>query len=565
MDAYETDLDSNPANFAPLSPVRFLEWAAITYPSKTAIIDGDRRSTYREFARRSHALALAIGRLGLGRNDTVSVIIPNVTAMLDAHNGVLLAGAVLNTINLRLEADTVRYILGHGECQLLLIDQSFLPLAEEALVGLEIPAPKIVVIKDDTDPNPIRTSLPHVEYEAFLDLPPDPLAGGKAWSPFEELREGEASFAELLATNVANEFQASALGYTSGTTARPKGVVYDHRGCYLNAVGNALSVGLSPETGYLWTLPMFHCNGWTYTWSVTMVGGTHICLRKLSAETVFLAIDKHDITHLCAAPVVLTMLIHAPEEVQKRPSRPVRVCTGGAAPATAIIEGIERLNFNLLHTYGLTETYGPAIYCFMQDEWAGYSAQEKSAEMARQGTAMVTLASSTSRNIETGEEVPADTTTIGEIALRGNIVMRGYLKDPEATKKAFQHGYFFSGDLAVRHPDNYLQIKDRSKDIIISGGENVSSLEIEEVLFRHPDVIEAAVVAKAHDHWGETPCAFVTLREGAACDPVAMTAHCQHYLAGFKVPKHFVPVQLPKTSTGKIQKFKLREWAKDVT
>ncbi|MCH9780155.1 MAG: AMP-binding protein, partial [Alphaproteobacteria bacterium] len=459
-------------------------------------------------------------------------------------------------------ADTIAYILDHGESSMFIVDQCFLPVVEEAMAQASV-SPKLVVVKDPTNPAAIDTSLPFVTYEAFLGMPSSVAEDAASWSTNTQVFPDQPSFGDLLATNITDEWQALALGYTSGTTARPKGVVYHHRGGYLNAVGNILSFGVGADSGYLWTLPMFHCNGWTYPWGISAAGGTHICLRNLTAENVFASLRDNPVTHFCAAPVVLNMLIHAPESVKHIPPTKVKVATGGAAPATAIIEGMENLNLDLLHTYGLTETYGPATYCFMKPEWDALPAAEKSTIMARQGIGMATLAGSSVKDAATGEDVPADTETLGEVTMRGNTVMKGYLKDPEATRKAFAHGWFFSGDLAVRHPDNYAQIKDRAKDIIISGGENISSLEIEEVLFKHPDIIEAAVVAKPHDHWGEVPCAFITLKPSATYSREDMDAYCRARLASFKIPKHYVTGDLPKTSTGKVQKFLLRQWALD--
>src|SRR5690242_10745537 len=461
---------------------------------------------------------------------------PNVPALLEAHYGVPMAGAVLNALNYLLDARSIAFILAHGQAKLLLADCEFVPIIAEAVA--ELPAPIPVIEIDDGSGG---ASLGGTEYEAFL-AEGDPAA---AWSSPQD------------------EWGPIALNYTSGTTGNPKGVVYHHRGAFLNAIGNAITFGLDRHSVYLWTLPMFHCNGWTYTWAVTAVAGTHVCLRRVDPAMIFPAIANHRVTHLCGAPIVLNMLVNAPESVRRRFDHTVEVATGGAAPPSPIIAAMERMGFRVTHLYGLTESYGPATLCAWQEPWGGFELEEKARMMARQGVRYLTLDGARVVSRETMTDVPADGATIGELVIRGNTVMKGYLKNPAATDEAFAGGWFHTGDLAVMHPDGYIEIKDRSKDIIISGGENISSIEVEEVLYRHPQVMEAAVVAKPDDKWGETPCAFVTLKPDAgAVSAGDIIAWCRANLAHFKVPKTVVFGALPKTSTGKVQKYALRERAK---
>ncbi len=535
---YDRDLDRNPANHQALTPLTFLDWSASVYPDKTAVIHGDARYTYREFDARCRRLASALSRRGVGRGDTVAVMAPNVPALLEAHYGVPMIGAVLNALNIRLDAAGIAFILDHGEAKALIADREFSPVVKEALAKL---GRAILVIDIDDPLAEGGEALGETEYAAFLEEgDPD-----FDWRPPED------------------EWQALALNYTSGTTGNPKGVVYHHRGAFLNAMGNAMVFGLDRSAIYLWTLPMFHCNGWTYTWAVTAVAGTHVCLRKTDPALIFPMIEEHGVTHMCGAPIVLNTLIHAPEETKLAFGRIVEVATGGAAPPSAVIAAMERMGFRVTHLYGLTETYGPASFCSWQDGWDGLEPGDRTARMARQGVRYPTLAELMVADPETLEPVAADERTIGEVMIRGNTVMKGYLKNPKASGEAFTGGWLHSGDLAVLHPDGYMEIKDRSKDIIISGGENISSLEVEEVLYRHPDVMEAAVVAKPDEWWGEAPCAFVTLKPGAAevtADDIV--EWCRDNMAHFKAPKTVVFGPLPKTSTGKIQKFALRETAK---
>jgi fatty-acyl-CoA synthase len=463
---------------------------------------------------------------------------PNVPALLEAHYGVPMAGAVLNALNYRLDARSIAFILAHGQAELLFADREFAPIVREALNELATPMPVVEI-----DAGAGGASLGGTEYEHFL-AEGDPEA---TWSGPQD------------------EWDPIALNYTSGTTGNPKGVVYHHRGAFLNALGNAITFALDRDSVYLWTLPMFHCNGWTYTWAVTAVAGTHICLRRIDPAAIFTAIAEHRVTHLCGAPIVLNMLAHAPDTTKRRFDHVVEVATGGAAPPSAVIEAMERMGFRVTHLYGLTESYGPATVCAWQEEWAGLPISERAARMARQGVNYLTHERQRVVDPETMADVPADGRTLGELVLRSNTVMKGYLKNPAATQAGFEHGWFHTGDLAVRHPDGYVEIKDRSKDIIISGGENISSLEVEDALYRHPQIMEAAVVARPDPVWGESPCAFVTLKPDAGpASAEDIIAWCRANLAHYKVPRTIVFGPLPKTSTGKIQKFELRDRAREI-
>ncbi|MGB8180890.1 MAG: acyl-CoA synthetase [Stellaceae bacterium] len=535
----EAHLQRGAANYAPLTPISFLVRAAAIYPDKPAVIHGDWTITYAELLTRCRRLASALRARGIGKGDTVSVMAPNVPAMLEAHYGVAMSGAVLNALNYRLDAKTIAFIFGHAETKLLITDREFSPTIKEAL-ALAAHKPFVVDIDD-----PLFTggeALGQLDYEAFLATG-DPAAD---------------------ISLPADEWQAYSLNYTSGTTGNPKGVVYHHRGAFLNAVGDVMYFGLSSQAIYLWTLPMFHCNGWCYTWAVTAACGTHVCLRRLDPAQVFALIEKHRVTHLCGAPIVLNLLAYAPDSAKRRFDHPVKVMTGGAAPPSTIIANMEQLGFSVTHGYGLTETYGPATICFAQDDWPGLPLAERTGRMARQGMEVATLAGARIVDAKFAD-VPADGLAIGEIVLRANTVMKGYLKNAKATAEAFAGGWFHTGDLAVRHPDGYIEIKDRAKDIIISGGENISSLEVEEALYKHPAVMEAAVVARPDEKWGETPCAFVALKPGANATVDDVVAFCRTNLAHFKVPRTVVFGPLPKTSTGKIQKYLLREQAKSLT
>jgi fatty-acyl-CoA synthase len=537
---FDTDLDRVAANHLPLSPAGFLPHSAAIFPERTAVVHGELRYSYRELNRRCEALARALIGRGIGPGDTVSIIAPNIPAHLEAHFGVPLSGAVLNSINIRLDAATIAYILDHGECDLLLVDAQFAEVTREALAQCSRD-PLIVDLDDPLGPQGV--SLGGINYEALL-AEADPAA-------------------EI--PPLTDEWQSMALNYTSGTTGKPKGVVYHHRGAYLNAIGNSFAWGMTPGPTYLWTLPMFHCNGWCFPWTITLQGGTHVCLREVAPEAIITALAEHDVTHMCGAPIVLAMLASAPEDLRSMIPSGLKIMTAGAAPPAAVIAGVESLGAEITHTYGLTEVYGPCVYCAWHEEWNGRPLADRAALKARQGVPYPVLAGLDVLHPETMQPVPADGETIGEVMFRGNVVMKGYLKNPDATRESLADGWFHSGDLAVKHPDNYIEIKDRSKDIIISGGENISSIEVEDALYKHEAVMAAAVVAKPDDKWGETPCAFIELKEGAeAPDDEELTEFCRQHLAGFKLPKQFVYGELPKTSTGKIQKFLLRERAKEL-
>ncbi len=539
--APDEELARGPANHVALTPTTFLARAAVVYPTKPAVVHGDRTLAYAELYARARRLASALVRRGIGRGDRVAIMAPNVPAMLEAHYGVPMAGAVLNALNYRLDPRALAFILRHAEARLLIADTEFSDTVQQALALMAHPVPVVDVVDPLADRGRGGARLGDVEYEELL-------AGGDPDEPWRR---------------PADEWDAISLLYTSGTTGDPKGVVYSHRGAYLNALGNALAFGLSPRTVYLWTLPMFHCNGWTYPWAVTAAGGTHVCLRRVDPAQIFRLIVRHGVTHLCGAPIVLSTLIHAPEAVKQRPPHVVEVATGGAAPPSPVIAAMEAMGFRVTHLYGLTESYGPATLCAWQPEWDELALPERAARMARQGVPYPTLDELAVADPVTLAPVPWDGATLGEILLRGNTVMKGYLKNPTATEAALRGGWLHSGDLAVRHPDGYVEIKDRAKDIIISGGENISSLEVEEVLYRHPAVMEAAVVAKPDPRWGETPCAFVALKPGApAVAAEEIIAWCREHLAHYKAPRTVVFGPLPKTSTGKIQKYVLREQAK---
>ena len=537
--SYTVGLDRNAANHAPLTPLGFLARAAAVHPDRVAVIHGQRRYRWAETAARCRRLASALRHHGIGKNDTVAVMAPNVPELFEAHFGVPMTGAVLNALNTRLDAATIAFILEHGEAKILITDREFAPTVEPALAQIK---QRPLVIDIDDELAPPGKLLGRMNYEQFL-------------------AEGDPDFAS---EEPGDEWDAIALNYTSGTTGNPKGVVYHHRGAYLNAIGNAMVWSLPRHPIYLWTLPMFHCNGWCFPWTITAVAGTNVCLRRVEAGGIFAAIEREGVTHLCGAPVVMNMLLNAPAEQRRNIKRPIAMMTAGAAPPAAVLEGLEGLGFAVTHVYGLTETYGPAVVSEWHGEWDALAPEERAQLKARQGVRYHVLEGLMVADPVTLAPVPRDAATMGEVFMRGNIVMKGYLKNPAATREAFAGGWFHSGDLGVAHPDGYIEIRDRSKDIIISGGENISTIEVEGVLYRHPAVLEAAVVARPDSVWGESPCAFVTLKPDHNATAEAIIAFCRDHLAHFKAPKTVVFGPLPKTSTGKVQKFQLRAQAKNL-
>ena len=537
---YGAGLGKRVANYAPLSPLSFLPKAAAVYPNRVAIVHGEWRSTWAQTYARCRRLASALARRGVGAGDTVAVMAPNVPAIYEAHFGVPMTGAVLNTLNVRLDAEAIAFQLAHGEAKVLITDREFSGTIKRALELLER---KPLVIDIDDPLHEGGALLGEKDYEAFL-------------------REGDPAFAWSLPED---EFDPIALNYTSGTTGNPKGVVSHHRGAYLNALSQIVSWGMPAHSVYLWTLPMFHCNGWCFPWAIAANAGANICLRRLDAKLIFEAIREHGVTHMCGAPIVYNMLINAPAALREGLGRKINGFVAGAAPPASTIAGMERIGFDITHVYGLTETYGPAAVCAKQEEWPSLPLDERARLNARQGVASPMQEAMTVLDPATMQPVPPDGETIGEIMFRGNITMNGYLKNPSATEEAFAGGWFHTGDLAVIEPDGYVRIKDRSKDVIISGGENISSIEVEDVMHRHPAVDLVAVVAKPDEKWGEVPCAFVELKPDATVTAAEIRQFCREQMAGFKVPKLVVFGPIPKTSTGKIQKFMLREAAKTAT
>ena len=540
INPYSTGLDPCTANYTPLSPLSLLARSAAVYPKRVAVIHGARQLTWAQVYERCRRLASALMRRGVGEGDTVAAMLPNVPAMYEAHFGVPMTGAVLNTLNTRLDAEAIAFMLDHGEAKVLLTDREFSTTIEKALTLVK---KKPLVIEVDDAMFAGGKVLGEIEYEAFI-------------------ADGDPAIAWKLPSN---EWNAISLNYTSGTTGNPKGVVYHHRGAYLNAVSNILSWGMAPHPVYLWTLPMFHCNGWCFPWTMAAAAGTNVCLRRVETQVIFDLIRAHKVTHYCGAPIVHNLLLNASAEMKAGINHTVNCLVAGAAPPVAMIEGMEKMGFNLTHVYGLTETYGPAAVCAKHDEWNTLDVENRAELNGRQGVAYHLQEGMTVMDPQTMREVPRDGETMGEIMFRGNITMKGYLKNEKATNEAFAGGWFHSGDLAVLQPDGYVKIKDRSKDIIISGGENISSLEVEDALYRHPAVLAAAVVAKPDGKWGEVPCAFVELKEGTAPTEQEVIDHCRARLAHFKAPKQVVFGVLPKTSTGKIQKFVLRERVKSAS
>ncbi len=536
---YETNLNKNAANYTQLSPLSFIRRTASVYPDRTAIVHGKIRRTWAETYARTRQLASALSQRGIGVGDCVAVMAPNIPEMLEAHFGIPMTGGVINALNTRLDAATIAFILDHGEAKVLLTDTEFAPVIKEALELAES-NPTIIDICDSEGPG--GEQLGETDYESFI-------AGGDAayeWSLPDD------------------EWRAIALNYTSGTTGNPKGVVYHHRGAYLNAMGNVFTWGATAQPIYLWTLPMFHCNGWCFTWGVALVAGTNVCLRRVEAKNIYAAFAEHGVTHLCGAPVVMQMIINASADERQPFDQSIEFMTAAAPPPAAVLARMAEEGIRVTHVYGLTEIYGPAVICAWQDSWDALPADQRAQLQSRQGVPYEVLEDVMVAHPETLVPVPQDGETMGEVFTRGNVTMKGYLKNPTATEEAFAGGWFHTGDLGVWHPDNYIELKDRSKDIIISGGENISSIEVEDALYKHPAVSAAAVVARPDEKWGETPCAFVELAPDANASADELIQHCRDNLAHYKCPRHIVFGPLPKTSTGKIQKFKLREQANEL-
>ena len=536
---FDQHLPRNAANHAPLSPLDFIERTAQVYPERLAIVHGALRQTWAQTYARSRQMASALQQRGIGKNDTVAALLPNTPPMVEAHFGVPMAGAVLNALNTRLDPEAIAFTLDHGEAKAVIVDPEFAGLMAKALLLRKSTAPLLLIEVQDVLYGASSQPLAGIDYEAFLAM-------------------GDAQFDWQ---GPVDEWDAIALNYTSGTTGNPKGVVYHHRGAALNAISNVLEWDMPKHAVYLWTLPMFHCNGWCFPWTVAMRAGVNVCLRRVDAQAIFDAMRDHGVTHYCGAPIVHSLLVNAPAAQRQGLPAGIKAMVAGAAPPASMIEGMEKLGFDLTHVYGLTEVYGPATVCAKHDDWDALDIGERARLNARQGVRYHLQRAASVRDPETLAPVAHDGETMGEIMFRGNIMMKGYLKNPQATEESFRGGWFHSGDLAVQYPDGYIKIKDRSKDIIISGGENISSIEVEDVLYRHPDVVAAAVVAKPDPKWGETPCAFVELKPGASATAEDIIAHCKAHLAGFKVPRTVVFGAIARTATGKIQKFELRKQA----
>jgi len=536
---YENSLSKNQANYVPLSPISFLSRTAFVHPEKTSLVYKNQRWTWLETYNRCRRLASALKKKGIHKGETVSVMAPNIPAIFEAHFGVLMAGAVLNTLNIRLEAETLSKIFEHANTKILLTDKEFSPVIKQALSKVN---QKIFVIDIDDNEAESGEYLGEIEYEDFL-------------------AEGDKDFEVILPDD---DWQSVSLNYTSGTTGNPKGVVYHSRGAYLLATGNVLAWEMPHHPVYLWTLPMFHCNGWCFPWTVTMLAGTHVCMRKATAKNIFDAIVEQKVTHLCGAPIVMNMICNAPQEERRELINKVEIMTAASPPPPTVIASIENIGFNVTHVYGLTEVYGPAVVCEWQDQWNEKDKTIQAQLKGRQGVRYHVLEDLTVVDPKTLKKVSADGETMGEVLMRGNTVMKGYLKNHKETERAFAGGWFHSGDLGVLYPDGYVELKDRSKDIIISGGENISSVEIENVLYQHPDIIEASVVARSDEKWGETPCAFVLLKSESSSNEKDIIEFCRTKLSGFKIPKNVVFKELPKTSTGKVRKTVLREQANNL-
>ena len=535
---YNIGLDRNAANYQPLTPLTFLERAATVFPNHTAIVHGALRRDYAAFYARSRQLASALSQNAIGRGDTVSALLLNTPAMLECHYGVPMCGAVLHSINTRLDAAIIAFQLDHAMSKIVIADAEFMPLLNEALALAKV-TPRVIQY-DDPEFDGARISTDAEDYDNFL-------------------ASGDPEFAWLMPED---EWDAISINYTSGTTGDPKGVVSHHRGAYLLAQGNALTTSMQKHAVYLWTLPMFHCNGWCFPWTMSAIIGTHVCLRQVRAEPIWNALADEGVTHLCGAPIVMSLLISASDDEKRELQKRVQFFTAAAPPPESVLANMKDAGFDVTHLYGLTETYGPAVVNDWHQEWSALPPAEQAVLKARQGVRYLPLEQLTVLDPDTLAPVPHDGETMGEVMFRGNVVMKGYFQNPEATQKAFAGGWFHSGDLGVVHPDGYIQLKDRSKDIIISGGENISSIEVEEALYRHHAVEVVAVVAKPHDKWGETPCAFVELKAGQTADAASLRAWCKDHLAPYKVPGEIVFTEIPRTSTGKIQKFVLREQAR---
>jgi fatty-acyl-CoA synthase len=539
MSVYDRDLDKNAANYQPLTPLTFLQRAAAVFPERTAIIHGKTKTDYATFYERCRKLGSALAARGIGKGDTVSVLLANTPAMLECHYGVAMTKGVVNTLNTRLDAGTIAFSLDHAEAKIFIVDKEHSALAEAALAQCK--AKPLVIDYVDPEFEVEGKRIGTEDYEALV-------------------QSGDANYQWLWPDD---EWDAISLNYTSGTTGNPKGVVYHHRGASLLAQGNVLTASMPKHAVYLWTLPMFHCNGWCFPWSISVIAGTHVTLRWVRSKAIWAALDDHKVTHLCGAPIVMSTILNAPEAEKRKLTQQVEFFTAAAPPPEAVLAAMADAGFNVTHLYGLTETYGPAVVNDWKEEWQALAGPQRAQKKARQGVRYHALEDLTVMDPETMTPVPPDGETMGEVMFRGNVVMKGYLKNPKATGDAFRGGWFHSGDLGVMHPDGYIQLKDRSKDIIISGGENISSIEVEDVLYKHPAVQAAGVVAKADEKWGETPCAFVELKPGKTATAEDIIAWCTQNLARFKVPRHVIFAEIPKTSTGKIQKFKLRDMAKN--